>query len=87
MTTSKVVAPWTSDQVASLNGYQESGKFHPFTCGNPDCPRIRDRPSVLIARVPGWVCPMNCGYQQDWAHDWMANGSWKDMSKTRGTAP
>jgi hypothetical protein len=25
-------APWTRDQVASLNEYQEAGFFHPFTC-------------------------------------------------------
>lgn len=28
----RTTAPWSDDQVASLNEYQTSGVFHPFTC-------------------------------------------------------
>jgi hypothetical protein len=29
----KSIAPWTPDEVESLNEYQRSGAGHPFTCG------------------------------------------------------
>jgi hypothetical protein len=29
----EVSAPFTDDQVASLNAYQAEGAWHPFTCG------------------------------------------------------
>lgn len=32
-----VNAPFTEEQVRSLNQYQFSGVFHPFTCANPEC--------------------------------------------------
>lgn len=67
----KVVAPFTPDQVASLNGFQESGVFHPFTCGGEHCR------NDLVAKEDGWHCPASsCEYEQDWAHDFMANWSW-----------
>ena len=28
----KIQTPFTSDQVESLNKYQDEGRFHPFTC-------------------------------------------------------
>lgn len=64
------VAPWTSDEVASLNGYQISGVFHDFTCDGADC-RAR-----LVATADGWTCP-RCEYRQSWAHSWMADGAWR----------
>lgn len=63
---------WTEDQVKSANEFQQSGCFHPFTCGNEKC---RD---VLKATKKGWVCP-SCDYTQDWAHEWMLNDMWKKM--------
>jgi hypothetical protein len=64
-------APWSHDQVASLNGFQASGFFHPFTC---------DRGShTLRATASGWVCPQD-DYTQDWAHDFMLDGSWRDLT-------
>lgn len=68
-----VTAPWTAEQVDSLNDYQQSGAFHPFTCGNDQC-RAANR-SPLTATPHGWVHP--CGYTQNWAHTFMADGSWK----------
>lgn len=60
-------APWTEDQINSLNAFQVSGCYHPFTCG--DCRKD------LIAAADGWHC--SCGYSQDWAHKIMADWSWK----------
>ena len=63
-----VQAPFTEDQVCSLNEYQKAGKFHPFTC---ECGK-----SDLVATQEGWICPCVCGYTQSWAHAWMANWAW-----------
>lgn len=71
-----VKAPFTEEQVKSLNAYQRSGYFHPFTCGNDNCPHKRHEHSVLYAKTDGWHCP-NCNYTQNWAHVWMANWEWK----------
>lgn len=60
---------WTEDQVASLNGYQGCGWYHPFTCA---CR------AVLVAEPSGWRCPNGCGYTQDWAHAHMADWSWRE---------
>lgn len=79
-----VHAPFSADQVDSLNLYQQEGYFHPFTCGScrdqmgtrdPDG-SFNDR--VLIATPTGWVCPV-CGYTQPWAWGWMADWRWKDL--------
>ncbi len=69
----KVFAPFTPDQVASLNGYQASGRFAEFTCGNGQCPGDQ---AVLVAAEDGWHCP-SCSYTQDWAHQPMADGTWR----------
>lgn len=58
-------APWTEEQVANLNTYQESGIFHPYTCGKDS--RHRD----LVATTDGWVC-LDCDYKQDWCHEHIA---------------
>ena len=64
-------APFTDDQVKSLKEYQESGIFHPFTCGGKDCRED------LEPTNNGWVCK-SCEYTQDWCHEWMANWEWKN---------
>lgn len=58
-------APWTPDQVASLNEFQQSGQFHPFTC-SCGCRQ------PLIAREDGWHCPDGGKHTQTWAHAFMA---------------
>lgn len=66
-------APFTPEQVASLNAYQVSGFMHPFTCGADGCRGIR-----LIAAENGWRCASQaCDYRQDWAHEFMADWSWR----------
>ena len=76
-------APWTPDQVESLNGFQKSGFMHPFTC-----PRDEDEKhletsddfhdTILIATIDAWRCP-TCDYTQDWAHSFMADWAWRDV--------
>lgn len=57
-------APFTNEQVKALNEFQNSGMFHPFTCG-----KCR---ADLVAHQDGWHCPNpQCDYTQDWAHDFM----------------
>jgi len=65
-----IYAPFTTEQVKSLNDFQQSGYFHPFTCGNENCR------ADLIATEFGWVCPA-CEYTQKWAHEFMTNNEWK----------
>lgn len=68
-------APWTEEQVASLNAYQASGRYHPFTCANRSEPGHQERHGdlgVLVATKDGWICP-DCDYTQDWAHWSMLN--------------
>ncbi len=68
---SHVYAPFTEDQVASINAYQKSGVFHPFTCGCGDCR------AVLRANTHGMVCDACHGWTQKWVHKFMADWSWK----------
>lgn len=71
----KLKAPWNPDQIKSLEGYQNCGYFHPFTCGICS--------SDLIPTKDGWICSLDdsdCYYVQDWCHDFMADGSWERES-------
>jgi hypothetical protein len=75
----KLIAPFTQDQVEALNRFQESGSMHPFTC--PD-----HSDTSLVATEKGWTCPhrimfepgsriasVQCDYTQNWAHKFMAD--------------
>jgi len=44
--------PWTPEQVANLNAFQRSGKFHPFTCGSGRRKDHADGEGVLVV-TPG----------------------------------
>lgn len=69
-----VSAPFTRDQVWSLNAYQDDTDGHPYTCPNPHPPKFRR----LIATSLGWVCrDRSCGYTQDWAHAYTTNWEWR----------
>jgi hypothetical protein len=70
-------APWTPEQVAILNRWQECGDVHPYTCGSG----YRTNKSIhpdgegkLVATESGWICP-NCDYTQGWAHLMTAQNS------------
>lgn len=70
----QIKAPWTDEQVAALTRWQ-IGWMHPFTCGNdhgltgvgPGIPKE----VLLLPTNDGWRCPLGCGWEQDWAHDFM----------------
>lgn len=59
----KIVAPWTDEEVELLNRWQQAGYVHEFTCPTHHSERSR----VLVAHNDGWHCP-SCKYRQDWAH-------------------
>jgi hypothetical protein len=63
-------APWTDDQVLSLNTYQECSRYHPLTYSNGD------EKVNLIATNEGWVACQGGPVVQAWAHRWMADWSW-----------
>jgi hypothetical protein len=73
-TCKRIDAPWTDEQVESLNNYQISGVFHEFTCGG----KVdgKDCREPLIATRDGWICK-KCAYRQNWAHKWMTDNTWK----------
>jgi hypothetical protein len=63
---SVITAPWTPEQVAALNRYQQDGRYHPFTCG-------KSGSDLLVAAADGWHClAPGCTYTQHWAHAFMA---------------
>jgi hypothetical protein len=73
----KVYAPWTQDQIDSLNKYQESRAFHPFTGRNDLAPDGEE--DILIATTGGWNSQYDPSYQQDWAWETMTNWEWKKL--------
>ena len=40
----KIEAPWSDEQVRSLNGFQRSGVMHPFTCPRSHRTVVDDQP-------------------------------------------
>lgn len=68
-------APWTPEEVESLNHFQECGFFHEFTGHRED-----DGSQVtLIATPNGWVEKEGGPIVQTWAHKFMTDGSWRTM--------
>lgn len=85
MTELRSQAPWSPDEVESLNGYQAAGMMHPFTCPNRGDGRhgyASGDLGALYATTDGWACWF-CDYQQTWAHPWMADGTWRRMLAER----
>ena len=64
---------FTDDEVASINAYQASGAFHPFTCCDHQAMRA-DR--------DGMHCD-KCGNVQTWVHDWMRTWGWREFDTFR----
>jgi hypothetical protein len=71
----KVDAPFTDDQVKSINGFQKSKHWHPFTCGKVHCD------GILTASRNGVFCRKCGNWKQYWVHDFMANGEWKRLDE------
>ena len=70
----QIQAPWSEDQVKSLNSYQKANKFHPFTGTDSQGNKVN-----LIATQDGWLAEDNGVIVQDWCHHWMADFSWKKL--------
>jgi hypothetical protein len=71
---------FTPSEVKSLNEYQKARVMHPFTCGgNRTDEKHLDGEGILVATEDGWICPY-CDYTQNWAHDFMKNGSWNNRT-------
>ena len=65
-------APFTPDQVNTLNAYQDLGITHPYTCALRS--QHPGEEGILIATTKGWKCPEDkCEYTQDWALESTAN--------------
>jgi len=78
----QVVPLWTQEQIDALNAWQNSGRVHPFTCGNNRGDAAHKAYAEehggdwgqLVATPEGWICPVpGCGYTQKWAHAFMAD--------------
>jgi hypothetical protein len=67
----KIESPFTDAQCISFNEFQDSGVFHPFTCGY-------NSQHQLLKADNEYVYCLDCEYTQDWAHDWMLNGKWQE---------
>jgi hypothetical protein len=67
-------APWTPEQIQSLNDYQVCGIMHEYTCGSETCRQ------ALVAKQDGWSCPA-CDYEQAWALEAHADGSWREPAR------
>ena len=67
---------FTAEEVKNLNEFQRSGAMHSFTCGAEKHDYEPGHRPDLLATTGGWVCPdPHCDYTQDWAHDFMKDGS------------
>ncbi len=49
--------PFNNEIIKSFNKYQESGIFHPYTCGEDSCS------GILEVKTEYMYCP-NCDYKQ-----------------------
>ncbi len=71
MAETRIEAPWSDAQVASLVRFQTDARVHPFTC--PREHTIRKGEFQIDVRLmpttAGWICPVRgCDYKQTWAH-------------------
>lgn len=67
----RTAPPWTSTQTTSLNAYQMSEVFHPYTCDVHTDRRLN-------ATLNGWRCPVkDCDKAPGWAWQWTADNAWR----------
>lgn len=62
-------APFTVEEIWSINQYQRCGQMHPLTC---KCGHL------LMAIPEGLYCP-KCKTTQTWIYRWIANGNWRKL--------
>jgi hypothetical protein len=65
------VAPFTPEEVASLNEFQTLAVWNPVVCPAEGCCQ---KP---VATGTGWACP-RCAFTQVWADRWMTDGIWRN---------
>lgn len=79
-------APWTDEQIESINNYQQSGCWFELTCGtlekhpkenSPfDTECTFPIPGVLIATRDYLYCPL-CDYKQYWVFENLTDNTWQ----------
>lgn len=69
----QVKAPWTAEQVRNLEEFQNSPLVHPFT--HSEAPLNEDGQHALIPTEKGWVTRKGGPVVQDWAWDFMLDGT------------
>lgn len=66
-----IKAPWSLQEIENLNRFQNSNRFHPYTCGSDNrMDKNHSNGGILIATTEGWICS-GCTYTQDWCLDIM----------------
>jgi DNA-directed RNA polymerase subunit RPC12/RpoP len=66
----KTPAPWTEEQILSLNAYQKSEHFIQFVCGQGH---------KLIADGNGLRCKTCSSFILRWAYPWTLDESWRAL--------
>jgi hypothetical protein len=75
-----IYEPFTDKQIKSINEFQRSKHWHPFTCGKVHCD------GILTATKHGVVCRKCGNWRQTWVHDFMADNSWKKLDMLQEAA-
>lgn len=74
-----VKAPFTQQQAARMNAYQEMGIYHPYTCPQRGDGKHTTRNGVLLATTAGWIC-LDCPYVQETVHEYVIDDDFhRDM--------
>ena len=60
-----IEAPWTAEQVDTINRWQQTDHFHGLTC-----PNHHKASRLLVANTDGLSCP-GCFYKQNWVPDFL----------------
>lgn len=66
----KSLAPWTEEEVATINEYQKSNLFLPFVCSAMH---------TLVATRDGLFCPQCSSFSLDWTYPWVLSSFWKQL--------
>lgn len=67
-----IEAPFTDEQVKSIDAFQKNKYMPKFTCGNDSCNHV-----ALTVTKDGFSCPQCYNWSQNWCHDFMADWSWR----------
>lgn len=73
----QIRAPFTDDQVASINAYQRSDTPRPYSCRARPGPRH----GLLIATADRFGCP-DCDYTRQGCYVWLGDWAWRNATST-----